>query len=95
MKLEELRANLESYNIESLTIQRLLVARDRAREKQMWLQNIREELYGYNTIIGYDYPTDEMRDCLNGCIEAVSAEADIYGAFVSQMTKEIYKRLEK
>lgn len=95
MTLEELRAKLESYDIKGVTLKQLLADRDIAKEAQMQLQRSHKELRNYNIAGWAGSPTDEVRDCMIECLQAIAAEAAMYGAFVSSASEEIYKRLDK
>ena len=91
MTQEELRAKLESYDIKDVTLKRLIEDRDIAREAQAQLLRSYRELRNYN-IAGTT--TDEVRDRMNECLQAVADEAAMYGAFVDRASEEITKRLE-
>lgn len=94
MTQEELKAKLESYDLESLTIQRLLVVRDITRNEQVKIQRFYNELRDYNCVGVLDISND-VRDRIDDCLQAVAADVDIYEAFVSRASEEICKRLEK
>lgn len=95
MTQEELRAKLESYDTKEATIKQLLADRDIAKEAQAQLQRSYRELRNYNIAGWAGSPTDEVRDCMIECLQAIAAEGAMYGAFVSRASEEIYKRLEK
>lgn len=95
MTLEELRAKLESYDLKGVTLKQLLSDRDIAKEAQMQLQRSYKELRNYNIAGWAGSPTDEVRDCMIECLQAIADEAAMYGAFVSSASEEIYKRLDK
>ena len=94
MTQDELKEKLESYDLESLTIQRLLVVRDITRNEQVKIQRFYNELRDYNCVGVLDISND-VRDRIDDCLQAVAADVDIYEAFVSRASEEIYKRLEK
>lgn len=91
MRQEELKAKLESYDLKSLTIQRLLVVRDIKRNDQVRIQRFCNELRDYNSVGVLDISND-VRDRIDDCLQAVAAEVDIYEAFVSRASEEICKR---
>lgn len=92
MTQEELRAKLESYDLKSLTIQRLLVVRDIKRNEQVKIQRFCNELRDYNSVGVLDISND-VRDRIDDCLQAVAADVDIYEAFVSRASEEIRKRV--
>lgn len=92
MTQEELRAKLESYDLKSLTIQRLLVVRDIKRNEQVKIQRFCNELRDYNSVGVLDISND-VRDRIDDCLQAVAADVDIYEAFVSRASEEICKRV--
>lgn len=94
MTQEELRAKLESYDLKSLTIQRLLVVRDIKRNEQVKIQRFCNELRDYNSVGVLDISND-VRDRIDDCLQAVAADVDIYEAFVSRASEEIYKRIDE
>lgn len=94
MTQEELRAKLETNDIEGSTIEQLILVRDAARDAQAQLHRSCNELRGYNTSSGLS-TTDEVRDRINECLQAIESEVAIYRAFVSRVNEEIYKRLDK
>lgn len=94
MTQEELRTKLESNDIEGSTIEQLILVRDAARDAQAQLHRSCNELRKYNTLGGLT-TTDEVRDRINECLQAMADERAIYGAFVSRVTEEIYNRLDK
>ena len=94
MTQEELRAKLESNDIEGSTIKQLILVRDAARDAQAQLQRTCNEIRKYNTLGGLT-TTDEVRDRINECLQAIADEGAMYGAFVSRASEEIYKRLDK
>lgn len=91
MTQAELRTNLEGYNLKSLTIQRLLVVRDIKRNEQVKIQRFCNELRDYNSVGVLDISND-VRDRIDDCLQAVAADVDIYEAFVSRASEEICKR---
>ncbi len=91
MTQEELRAKLESYDLESLTIQRLLVVRDITRNEQVKIQRFYNELRDYNSLGVLDISND-VRDRIDECLQAIAGDIDIYEAFVSRAGEEIVKR---
>lgn len=91
MRQEELKVELESYDLESLTIQRLLVVRDITRNEQVKIQRFYNELRDYNCVGVLDISND-VRDRIDDCLQAVAADVDIYEAFVSRASEEICKR---
>lgn len=95
MTQDELRENLKRYDLKGATIERLLAVRDTALDMQAQLQRIYDELRSYNGLVGLYANPDEVRDRINECLQAVADEADMYRAFVSRASDEIYKRLEK
>lgn len=95
MTLEELRAKLESYDIKGVTLKQLLADRDIAKEAQAQLQRSYRELRNYNIAGWAGTPTDEVRDRMNECFQAVADEAAMYGAFVGRASEEIVKRVDK
>ena len=95
MTLEELRAKLESYDLEGAKIKQLISDRDIAREAQAQLQRSYRELRNYNIAGWAGTTTDEVRDRMNECFQAVADEAAMYGAFVGRASEEIAKRLDK
>ena len=95
MTQEELRTKLESYDLKGATIKQLLADRDIAKEAQMHLQRSYKELRNYNIAGGAGITTDEVRDRMNECLQAIADEGAMYGAFVSRASEEIYKRLDK
>ena len=95
MTLEELRAKLESYNIKGVTLKQLLADRDIAKEAQTQLQRSYRELRNYNIGGWAGTTTDEVRDHINECLQAIADEGAMYGAFVGRASEEIYKRLDK
>lgn len=92
MTQEELKAKLESYDLKSLTIQRLLVVRDIKRNEQVKIQRFCNELRDYNSVGVLDISND-VRDHIDDCLQAVAADVDIYEAFVSRASEEIRKRV--
>lgn len=94
MTQEELRAKLESYDIKDVTLKRLIEDRDIAREAQAQLLRSYRELRNYNIAGWLGTTTDEVRDRMNECLQAVADEAAMYGAFVDRASEEITKRLE-
>lgn len=94
MTQDELRAKLESCDLESLTIQRLLVVRDITRNEQVKIQRFYNELRDYNCVGVLDISND-VRDRIDDCLQAVAADVDIYEAFVSRASEEIVKRVDK
>lgn len=95
MTQNELRAKLESYDIKDVTLKRLIEDRDIAREAQSQLQRSYRELRNYNIAGWLGTTTDEVRDRMNECFQAVADEAAMYGAFVGRASEEIEKRLDK
>lgn len=91
MTQEELKAKLESCDLDSLTIQRLLVVRDITRNEQVKIQRFYNELRDYNCVGVLDISND-VRDRIDDCLQAVAADVDIYEAFVSRASEEICKR---
>lgn len=94
MTQEELRAKLETNDIEGSTIEQLILVRDAARDAQAQLHRSCNELRNYNVVGGYFTTTDEVRDRINECLQAIESEVAIYGAFVSRVNEEIYKRVD-
>lgn len=94
MTQDELKEKLESYDLESLTIQRLLVVRDITRNEQVKIQRFYNELRDYNSLGVLDISND-VRDRIDDCLQAVAADVDIYEAFVSRASEEIVKRVDK
>lgn len=95
MTQEELRAKLESYDLKGATLKQLLADRDIAKEVQAQLQRSYRELRNYNIAGWAGTTTDEVRDRMNECLQAIADEAAMYGAFVGRASEEIYKRLDK
>lgn len=95
MTQNELRAKLESYDLKGATIKQLLADRDIAKEAQAQLRRSYKELRNYNIAGGLGTTTDEVRDRMNECLQAIADEGAMYGAFVSRASEEIYKRLDK
>lgn len=95
MTQEELRAKLESYDLKGATMKQLLADRDIAKEAQAQLQRSYRELRNYNIAGWAGTTTDEVRDRMNECFQAIADEGAMYGAFVSRASEEIYKRLDK
>ena len=94
MTQEELRAKLESCVIEDATLKQLISDRDFAREVQSQLQRSYKELRNYNIAGGLGTTTDEVRDKMNECLQAIADEGAMFGAFVSRASEEIAKRLD-
>lgn len=94
MTQEELRAKLETNDIEGSTIEQLILVRDAARDAQAQLHRSCNELRNYNVVGGYFTTTDEVRDRINECLQAMADERAIYGAFVSRVREEIIKRVD-
>lgn len=95
MTQEDLRAKLESYDIKGVTLKQLLADRDIAKGAQMQLQRSYRELCNYNIAGWLGTTTDEVRDRMNECLQAIADDGAVYGAFVSRASEEIYKRLDK
>lgn len=95
MTQDELRARLENSDLKGATLKDLLTYRDLAKEKQAHLMRSHNELCKYNVVGGNGTPTDEVQDRMNECIQAIANEGITYGAFVSRVSEEIDKRLEK
>ncbi len=95
MTQEELRAKLESYDLKGATLKQLLADRDIAKEAQAQLQRSYRELGNYNIAGGLGTTTDEVRDRMNECLQAIADEGAMYGAFVSRASEEVYKLLDK
>lgn len=91
MRQEELKAKLESYDLKRLTIQRLLVVRDIKRNEQVKIQRFCNELRDYSSVGVLDISND-VRDRIDDCLQAVAADVDIYEAFVSRASEEIVNR---
>lgn len=94
MTQNELRAKLESCDLKGATLKQLLADRDIAHEMQLQLHRSCMELRNYNIVGWVNSPTDEVRDRMNECLEAIATEGDLYGAFVSRADEEIAKRLK-
>lgn len=95
MTQDELRARLENSDIKGATLKDLLTDRDLAKEKQAHLMRSHNELCKYNVVGGSGTPTDEVQDRMKECTKAIVDELLLYGAFVSRVSEEIDKRLEK
>lgn len=95
MTQEELRTRLESYDLKGATLKQLLADRDIAKEAQAQLQRSYKELRNYNIAGGLGTTTDDVRDKMNECLQAIADEGAMYGAFVSRASEEIYKRLDE
>lgn len=95
MTQNELRARLENSDLKGATIKKLLAYRDSAKEKQAQLKRTYDELYGYNDVGGYCPISDEVQDRMKECTKAIAGDMFLYGAFVSRVSEEIDKRLEK
>lgn len=95
MTQEELRTKLESYDLKGVTMKQLLADRDIAKEAQAQLQRSYRELRNYNIAGWAGTTTDEVRDRMNECLQAIADEGAMYGAFVSRASEEIYKRLDR
>lgn len=95
MTQNELRKKLENSDLKGATLKDLLANRELAQEKQAQLKRSCNELRNYNVVGGNGTPTDEVQDRMNECIQAIANEGIMYGAFVSRVSEEIDKRLEK
>lgn len=95
MTQDELRARLENSDIKGATLKDLLANRELAQEKQAQLKRSCNELRNYNVVGGNGTPTDEVQDRMKECTKAIVDELLLYGAFVSRVSEEIDKRLEK
>lgn len=94
MTQEELRTKLNGYDLKGVTMKQLLADRDIAKEAQAQLQRSYRELRNYNIAGWAGTTTDEVRDRMNECLQAIADEGAMYGAFVSRASEEIAKRLD-
>lgn len=93
MTQEELRTKLNGYDLKGVTMKQLLADRDIAKEAQAQLQRSYRELRNYNIAGWAGTTTDEVRDRMNECLQAIADEGAMYGAFVSRASEEIRKRV--
>lgn len=95
MTQEELKAKLESYDLEVVPIKQLVAVRDNVREKQIQLRRSYNELSNYYITGGFCATTDEVRDRLDECLSAIAVELAIYGDLVNRVNREFIKRLDE